>query len=108
MIEYQITFFLFYLCHSIIHQNIIQIITEFQSILICYLIWCRVGWAAVIGVVGLLLKTVPVQTRLSRLSSSLRMKVATRTDGRVGIMNEIIQGIQVGTEKIVKAFKIVL
>lgn len=63
--------------------------------LICYLIWVRVGWAAVIGVVGLLLKTVPVQTHLSRLSSSLRMKVATRTDARVGIMNEIIQGIQV-------------
>lgn len=59
------------------------------------MIWLRVGWAAVIGVVGLLLKTVPVQTRLSRLSSALRMKVAVRTDVRVGIMNEIIQGIQV-------------
>lgn len=70
--------------------------------LICYLIWCRVGWASVVGVVGLLLKTVPVQTRLSRLSSSLRMKVATRTDSRVGIMNEIIQGIQVSLKKPIK------
>lgn len=50
---------------------------------------------AVIGVVSLLIKTVPVQTRLSRISSMLRMRVAVRTDDRVGIMNEIIQGIQV-------------
>lgn len=68
---------------------------NFQSILICYLIWQRIGWAAIVGVVGLLLKTVPVQTRLSHISSMLRMRVAVRTDDRVGIMNEIIQGIQV-------------
>lgn len=47
------------------------------------------------GVVGLLLKTIPVQTGLSRLSSILRMRVANRTDKRVGIMNELIQGIHV-------------
>lgn len=63
--------------------------------MICYLIWQRAQWAAVVGVIGLLLKTVPVQTRLSHYTSKLRMKVAVRTDNRVGIMNEIIQGIQV-------------
>lgn len=55
----------------------------------------RLGYAAVIGVIALLLKTIPVQTSLSRLNSKLRLKVALRTDDRVGIMNEIIQGIQV-------------
>lgn len=45
--------------------------------------------------VGLLLKTVPVQTRLTHYTSALRLKVARRTDSRVGIMNEIINGIQV-------------
>lgn len=70
-------------------------ILPFQSALVCYLIWQRIGWAAVVGTVGLLLKTVPVQTRLSRISSALRLRVAVRTDNRVGIMNEIIQGIQV-------------
>lgn len=59
------------------------------------MIWQRVQWAAVVGVIGLLLKTVPVQTRLSHYTSVLRMKVARRTDNRVGIMNEIINGIQV-------------
>lgn len=66
-----------------------------QSVLTCYLIWQRVRWAAVVGVVGILLKTVPVQTHLSAYTAALRMKVAQRTDNRVGIMNEIINGIQV-------------
>lgn len=48
-----------------------------------------------VGVVGLLLKTIPVQTGLSKLSSICRMKIAKKTDKRVGIMNELIQGIQV-------------
>lgn len=70
-------------------------ILPLQSILICYLIWTKIGLAAVIGVLGLLLKTIPVQTGLSKLASKLRMKIAERTDARVGIMNELVQGIQV-------------
>ena len=50
-----------------------------QSIFIGYLIWQRVRWAAIVGVIGLLIKTVPVQTRLSHYTSMLRMKVAQRT-----------------------------
>ncbi|XP_058974144.1 ATP-binding cassette sub-family C member 4 isoform X2 [Musca domestica] len=70
-------------------------ILPLQSVLICYLIWTKIGVAAVVGVVGLLLKTIPVQTGLSKLASKLRMKIAERTDARVGIMNELVQGIQV-------------
>ncbi|XP_055606093.1 ATP-binding cassette sub-family C member 4-like [Uranotaenia lowii] len=70
-------------------------VLPFQAILTCYLIWLQVQWAAVVGVLGLLLKTIPVQTGLGRLQSVLRMRVAVRTDQRVGIMNELIQGIQV-------------
>lgn len=40
--------------------------------LICYLIWREVKYAAVVGVVGLLIKTVPIQTGLSKISSILR------------------------------------
>lgn len=36
-----------------------------------------------------------MQTRLSHYTSALRMKVAQCTDHRIGIMNEIINGIQV-------------
>lgn len=70
-------------------------VLPFQSALIAWLIWRKVGWASLVGVIGLLVKTIPVQTRLSGLMSMLRMKVARRTDQRVGIMNEIVQGVQV-------------
>ncbi|XP_058447071.1 ATP-binding cassette sub-family C member 4 isoform X2 [Malaya genurostris] len=70
-------------------------VLPFQAIFTCYLIWRSVQWAAVVGVVGLLIKTIPVQTGLGRLQSVLRLRVAQRTDQRVGIMNELIQGIQV-------------
>lgn len=44
----------------------------FAACLICYLIWRQVKYAAIVGVIGLLLKTVPIQTGLSRVSSMLR------------------------------------
>jgi len=43
--------------------------------LICYLIWRKVKYAALVGVLGLLLKTVPIQTGLSRISAILRWVV---------------------------------
>lgn len=72
-------------------------ILPLQSCLVTYLIYQEAGAAAFVGVIGLLLLTVPVQTGLSRLLSKLRMLVALRTDERVGIMHEIIVGIQVRT-----------
>lgn len=45
---------------------------RFVASLICYLIWREVKYAALVGVFGLLLKTVPVQTGLSKISSILR------------------------------------
>jgi ATP-binding cassette, subfamily C (CFTR/MRP), member 4 len=45
---------------------------SFIACLICYLIWREVKYAAIVGVVGLLLQTVPIQTGLSKVSSILR------------------------------------
>ncbi|KAL7728495.1 hypothetical protein ACLKA6_012510 [Drosophila palustris] len=70
-------------------------IMPIQAVLTCYLIWLRIGIPALVGVIGLLLKTVPLQSALSKLTSVLRMRIAERTDARVGIMNELVQGIQV-------------
>ncbi|XP_017873148.1 PREDICTED: multidrug resistance-associated protein 4, partial [Drosophila arizonae] len=70
-------------------------IMPLQAVLTCYLIWLRIGIPALVGVIGLLLKTVPIQSALSKLTSVLRMRIAERTDARVGIMNELVQGIQV-------------
>lgn len=70
-------------------------ILPIQSIIVAYLIWRQTGLVGIIGVTCLLLKTVPVQTYLGRCRSMLRKKVASRTDERLGILNEIVQGIQV-------------
>lgn len=70
-------------------------IMPLQAVLTCYLIWLRIGIPALVGVIGLLLKTVPLQSALSKLTSKLRLRIAERTDARVGIMNELVQGIQV-------------
>ncbi|PSN41132.1 Multidrug resistance-associated protein 4 [Blattella germanica] len=70
-------------------------IMPLQTAVITYFIWNAVGWSALIGVFGIFLQTVPVQSYLSRLTSKLRLKIATRTDERVRLMSEIISGIQV-------------
>ncbi|XP_037813415.1 multidrug resistance-associated protein 4-like isoform X2 [Lucilia sericata] len=70
-------------------------ILPIQTVLIVYLIWLRLGYAAIIGVVALLLQTIPVQIYLSTWTAKLRNSTANRTDARIGIMNELIRGIQV-------------
>lgn len=66
-----------------------------QLALSAYILYVNVGWAGVIGAFSLFIKTVPVHTRLGHTLSNLRFRVAVLTDKRVGIMNEIIQGVQV-------------
>ncbi|XP_060810578.1 ATP-binding cassette sub-family C member 4 isoform X2 [Amyelois transitella] len=66
-----------------------------QVILVCYLIYIKIGVAAVVGVIGIVLQTIPVQSYMSKLAARLRMKTACKTDERVRIMDEIISGMQV-------------
>lgn len=66
-----------------------------QTALITYLIYDRIGWAAFVGVACLLVMTMPVQTIFSRILASLRLRVALKTDDRVGITHEVVKGIQV-------------
>ncbi|XP_061403043.1 ATP-binding cassette sub-family C member 4-like [Musca vetustissima] len=70
-------------------------ILPIQTVLIGYLIWVRVGYAAIVGVVALLLQTIPVQLSLSKWTARLRLRIAERTDDRIRKMNELIRGIQV-------------
>lgn len=73
-----ICFVMFIFSLSLSHTIPIHLLTSafpghsFIACLICYLIWRQVKYAAIVGVVGLLLKTVPIQTGLSRVSSVLR------------------------------------
>ncbi|XP_072936015.1 ATP-binding cassette sub-family C member 4-like [Epargyreus clarus] len=66
-----------------------------QVVLVCYLIYIKIGYAAIVGVIGIVLQTIPVQSYMSKLAARLRMKTACKTDERVRIMDEIISGMQV-------------
>nr|CAD7262111.1 unnamed protein product [Timema shepardi] len=80
----QLTYFLHYLW-----------VLPIQTIIIIAIIWQWVGVSAAIGVGTIFMQTIPVQLFISKFTSKLRMKIATRTDERVRMMSEIISGIQV-------------
>lgn len=65
-----------------------------ETILFAFFIYREIGIAAVVGI-GFLLCFIPLQAWIGRRAAMLRLKTAKRTDFRVKIMNEIIQGIQV-------------
>ncbi|XP_011505092.1 PREDICTED: multidrug resistance-associated protein 4-like isoform X1 [Ceratosolen solmsi marchali] len=66
-----------------------------QGAVIAYLIWRHVGAASLAGVLLMVLQTIPVQAYCAKIMSKLRSKIATRTDERVLLMSEIINGIRV-------------
>ncbi|XP_044009489.1 probable multidrug resistance-associated protein lethal(2)03659 [Aphidius gifuensis] len=64
-----------------------------ETALVTYFMYLEVGWSAVIGMFSLLM-FIPLQGWLGKTSSVLRMKTAIRTDERVRLISEIINGIQ--------------
>ncbi|KAI8429941.1 hypothetical protein MSG28_000407 [Choristoneura fumiferana] len=64
------------------------------TVIITYLMWQEISWAAIVGV-GFMLAFIPLQAYLGKRTSVLRLKTALRTDERVRLMNEILSGIQV-------------
>ncbi|CAD6992278.1 unnamed protein product [Ceratitis capitata] len=65
-----------------------------ESLLIGYLMYREIGISAVIGV-AFMLSFIPLQAYVGKQAAHYRRKTAERTDLRVKLMNEIIQGIQV-------------
>lgn len=65
-----------------------------ESLIIGYLMYREIGISAVIGV-AFMLSFIPLQAWAAKKAAYYRQKTAERTDLRVKLMNEIIQGIQV-------------
>ncbi|SPP81313.1 multidrug resistance-associated protein 4 [Drosophila guanche] len=65
-----------------------------ESLLIGYLMYREIGLSAVIGV-SFMLSFIPLQAWAAKKAAYYRQMTAERTDMRVKLMNEIIQGIQV-------------
>ncbi|XP_018785664.1 PREDICTED: probable multidrug resistance-associated protein lethal(2)03659 [Bactrocera latifrons] len=65
-----------------------------ESLIIGYLMYREIGISAVIGV-AFMLSFIPLQAYVGKKAAYYRRRTAERTDLRVKLMNEIIQGIQV-------------
>ncbi|XP_069668825.1 probable multidrug resistance-associated protein lethal(2)03659 isoform X2 [Periplaneta americana] len=65
-----------------------------ETLIVGYLVWQQIGVSAIIGIAAVLV-IIPLQGILGKIISSLRLRIAKRTDHRIKLMNEIIVGIQV-------------
>uniref|UniRef100_A0A1B6L2F8 ABC transmembrane type-1 domain-containing protein n=1 Tax=Graphocephala atropunctata TaxID=36148 RepID=A0A1B6L2F8_9HEMI len=64
------------------------------TVVVTFFLWQQIGVAALVGVAALLV-SIPAQMWLGKQKSSYRLKTAKRTDERIRLMNEIINGISV-------------
>ncbi|CAK1599824.1 unnamed protein product [Parnassius mnemosyne] len=62
---------------------------------VSYLVWQHVGLATLAALAVIFLQTVVVQAYLSNLQGKFRGKIAKRTDERVKVMSELVNGVQV-------------
>ncbi|KAJ8713564.1 hypothetical protein PYW07_013934 [Mythimna separata] len=70
-------------------------ITPIVVPVVCYLVWQHVGIATLAALLVVAIQTVIVQVYLSNLQGKLRGKIANRTDERVKVMSELVDGVQV-------------
>ncbi|KAI5646233.1 ABC transporter transmembrane region domain-containing protein [Phthorimaea operculella] len=70
-------------------------VSPIQVAVVLYLLWESAGYAPYVGLFSVVLVMLPAQSAMTRLSVYFRRKMAGRTDRRIKLMNEIINGIQV-------------
>lgn len=91
---FQVKNFQFYFVYF--SNNFNNIVLLFlQLAMIFWITWDFAGVAALVGCSSLLIASIPVYFIFEKLSKALRKKIATVTDRRVQIMNELVAGIQV-------------
>ncbi|XP_041973788.1 ATP-binding cassette sub-family C member 4-like [Aricia agestis] len=66
-----------------------------QVALVAYFLYEAAGYAPFVGLFGVVVLILPVQAALTKYTAVIRRKVATRTDKRIKLMGEIINGIQI-------------
>nr|UAX26432.1 ATP-binding cassette C subfamily [Galleria mellonella] len=66
-----------------------------QTAVVLYLLYNRAGYAPFVGLFSVVVLIFPIQAALTKLTAVIRRMVAQRTDRRIKLMNEIINGIQV-------------
>ncbi|NP_001296082.1 probable multidrug resistance-associated protein lethal(2)03659 [Plutella xylostella] len=66
-----------------------------QSAAVLYFMFRAAGWAPIVGLFSVMLLILPIQAGLTKLTAVYRRETAQRTDKRIKLMSEIINGIQV-------------
>ncbi|CAH2099897.1 unnamed protein product [Euphydryas editha] len=62
---------------------------------VSYLVWQHIGYATLAALAVVAVQSVLVQAYLSKRQGALRGKIARRTDQRVKVMSELVNGVQV-------------
>ncbi|XP_056634445.1 ATP-binding cassette subfamily C member 4-like isoform X1 [Diorhabda sublineata] len=70
-------------------------VMPFQLIVLLLIVWNQVGVSSLVGIVSMVLLTIPIQGFLTKYVGRLRTSISKKTDNRVKLMSEIISGIQV-------------
>ncbi|CAK1599798.1 unnamed protein product [Parnassius mnemosyne] len=70
-------------------------IIPIQLAAVSYLGYMQAGTAALIGLAALIIIALPIQGSLGRFLGRIRFRTAEKTDARVKLMSEVINGIQV-------------
>ncbi|XP_052747534.1 ATP-binding cassette sub-family C member 4 [Bicyclus anynana] len=66
-----------------------------QLIFVLYFLYDAAGYAPFVGLFSVIFLILPIQAVLTKLTAVIRRVVAQRTDKRIKLMSEIINGIQV-------------
>ncbi|KAG6463316.1 hypothetical protein O3G_MSEX013801 [Manduca sexta] len=70
-------------------------IIPIQLVAVCYLGYYQAGYAALIGLAALIIIALPIQGFLGQVLGKIRGRTAEKTDERIKVMSEVINGIQV-------------
>ncbi|XP_075985131.1 ATP-binding cassette subfamily C member 4-like isoform X2 [Anticarsia gemmatalis] len=66
-----------------------------QAVVVLIILYDAAGYAPFVGLFGVVLVILPLQAALTKLTAVVRRETAQRTDKRIKLMGEIINGIQV-------------
>ncbi|XP_026726077.1 multidrug resistance-associated protein 4-like [Trichoplusia ni] len=70
-------------------------IVPFQAAVVLYFLYDAAGYAPFVGLFSVVILILPLQAALTKLTAVIRRSTAKRTDKRIKLMSEIINGIQV-------------
>ncbi|KAJ8734039.1 hypothetical protein PYW07_014590 [Mythimna separata] len=70
-------------------------VVPIQAAVVLYFLFVAASWAPFVGLFGVVILILPLQAGLTKLTAVVRRSTAKRTDKRIKLMSEIINGIQV-------------